>query len=164
MIISTFALLPNALTTYYYPKFTYQFGKTNNPIKMWQGLLKIYLLTFLALIPMIAILYFLMDEVIQFFPKYTASLPYMKLALLIGPFVLYKLGNLVNVVLKKVNYMGLYAFLYAFFQIASIFVLHQFISNDILYIAIWSQIITSLCLFVSSLIINYRVVHIKIKS
>ncbi len=49
MITSAFALLPNTLATYYYPKLSFNFGKFKNPAGLLRSLNKIYLVSFLFL-------------------------------------------------------------------------------------------------------------------
>jgi O-antigen/teichoic acid export membrane protein len=157
MIITTFAMLPTTLGTYFYPKLAYLFGKNRDAREIWRKLVNIYMYTSLFILALCAIGYFVLDDLIRFFPKYAAALPYMKIGLLTGPFVLSKLGNLINVVMKKVNFMGIYVLLYAFFQVLFLF-LFSLITEDILVCAVWSQVLTSLCLFVASYILNHRVV------
>lgn len=157
MIITTFAMLPTTLGTYFYPKLTYLFGKNNNAREIWNKLVRIYLYTSLLILVICAVAYFLLDELIKLFPKYTDALPYMKISLLAGPFVLSKLGNLINVVMKKVNYMGMYVTLYAFFQVLFLFLVSLY-SDDVLVCAVVSQVLTSFALFIASYYLNHRVV------
>ena len=65
MIISIFALLPSTLNTYYYPKFSFLYGKTGNARVLWNSMKKIYLISFIAFVPLILIAYFLMDDLIS---------------------------------------------------------------------------------------------------
>lgn len=165
IIINAIAMLPNAMGTYYYPKFSFQFGQHHNPALLFRSLIKIYIFSIICLIPVVIVGYFILDEVIKFFPKYQASLPYLKISLVIAPFVMAKMGNLLNVVLKKVKYMGLYVISYALFQIASIAILYNYFTTDILACAVWSQIITSLLLFATNLFLNYHLVkHYKVST
>jgi O-antigen/teichoic acid export membrane protein len=160
IIITAFSLLPNSLGAYYYPKLSYAFGKRNDPVEIWKMMKKVYLVSLLVIFPMILAGYFLLPEVIAFFPKYKESLPFMQAALFIGPFILAKLGNLLNVVLKKINFMGYYVALNGVFQIASIASLYLFTEMPVLQIAIWSQVITSALVYICSLLINSKVVNL----
>lgn len=158
MIISAFAILPSTLGTYYYPKMSYLFGKNQNAMQLWKKITKIYFVSFVFLLPLIGIAYFVMDDFIKYFPKYQQSLPYIKVGLIVGPFVMAKLGNLVNTVLKKINFMGVYVIQYAFFQVFFLFIVYSFFTDDILLCAVWTQVLTSICMFVSNFFINYKVV------
>lgn len=153
VMLNAFSLLPNSLATYFYPKFSYSFGKTGSAKLIFKQLLKIYIIIIAIFIPIIIFCIFLLDYVILFFPKYTASLPYLKIALCAVPFLLAKLGNLINVVLKNVSFIGIYVSLYAFFQITILIIL-KFFLKDILMVAILSIIFTDVALFFSSLFIN----------
>jgi len=157
MIITTLALLPNTLGTYFYPRLTYLFGKNHDAKEIWRRLVKIYVYSSLLILIICTIGYFILDDFMHFFPKYKSALPYMKIALLTGPFVLSKLGNLINVVMKKVDFMGFYVLLYAFFQVMFLFVI-SLMTKDILLCAVLSQVFTSLSLFVVSYFLNHRVV------
>lgn len=157
LMISSFALLPNSLSTYYYPKLSYQFGKTGDANMLFKQLLKIYVVSFFVFIPFIILAYLFIDDILVYFPKYKASAPYIKICLLVVPFVLAKLGNLINVILKKVKFMAIYAGTYFVCQVVSILILKQFF-EDILFIASWSIVITFVILFITCIVINKRVV------
>jgi O-antigen/teichoic acid export membrane protein len=159
MIINAIALLPNTIGSYSYPRLTYLFGKKQDAYEIWRKMIRIYFFASLAIIIIIGIAYLFMDDVVQFFPKYKAALPYMKLGLLVGPFVLSKLGNLINIIMKKVQFMGIYVLLFGFFQLTTLFALYNIV-DDILLCAVLSQVLTSFCLFLTSLILNHRVVKI----
>jgi O-antigen/teichoic acid export membrane protein len=153
MIINAISLLPNTIGTYFYPRLTYLFGKNQDPGEIWKKMISIYFFATIAIVLLIGVAYLLMDEVVHFFPKYAEALPYMKLGLLVGPFVLSKLGNLINIVMKNVQFMGIYVVMFASFQILSLFILHYWV-DDILLCAVLSQVITSFCLFITSFIFN----------
>lgn len=157
MLLTTVAILPNTLSAYMYPKFSYQIGQTKDLKEIWPKLLKIYILSFLFICFFVAVGYFLLDYFVYYFPKYAESLPYLKLSLLICPFVFFKLGNLLNVVLKKYNYMISFALTYAAIQIASLYIISQHLT-DILDIVIYSQVVTSVLVLLISLLLNYKLV------
>lgn len=161
VLITTLAILPTTLGQYYYPKLTFMFGQNNNALEVWRKIKKLYLATLVFILPIILIGYFILDDVIKIFPKYAASLPYLKISLLMGPLVLSKLGNFVNVILKKTDQMGIYVVSYAFFQTTSLFILYR-LNHDVLLTVIWSQILTSLCLFIVSYFLNQRTVKLSI--
>ncbi len=157
MLLSTVSILPNTLSTYLYPKFSFNLGKTNDPRSIFTNLLKIYAVSFIVILILIIIGYFLLDHFITFFPKYSDSLPYLKLALLICPFVFFKLGNMFNVVIKKYSYMFAFVIIYGIIQFLSLYLLSIYIS-DVLDIVIYSQIITSLLILIISILMNYMLI------
>ena len=83
-------------------------------------------------------------------------LPYMKIALFAAPFVLSKLGNLINIVLMKVNYMGFYVLFYGLFQVIFLVLIYHFFTSDVLMVAVWSNVLTQIVLFAFSIIFNFR--------
>ena len=157
MLLGTVAILPNTLSTYLYPKFSFNLGKTNDPRNIFTNLLKIYAVSFIVILILVIIGYFLLDFFIAFFPKYTDSLPYLKLALLICPFVFFRLGNMFNVVIKKYSYMFAFVIIYGITQFLSLYMLSIYIS-DVLDIVIYSQIITSVVILIISILMNYMLI------
>lgn len=154
-IITVFSTLPNTLSSYYYPKLSYALGKFNDAKSMFKTMLKIYGVSVLIIIPLIAVIYFALDYFVVLFPKYKDSLPYLEISLFIAPFVIAKLGNLISIILKQVNFMFYYIAFYAFFQSGFLLILYKFVSNDVLYCAIWSQIYTFMALLVVSIFLNF---------
>ena len=78
-------------------------------------MLKIFLFSFLIIVPLAGLGYLLLDDLIRLFPKYKESLPYLKIVLFVGPFVLAQLGNLISIVLKQLKFMTYYVLLYGIF-------------------------------------------------
>lgn len=140
-LISTISLLPNQLSSYFYPKFTYNLAKTNSIFFMKQSIKKIVLFTFIFLVFTSVLIYSISQSIILFFPKYLKSLPYIQLALLATPFVLFRLAHTVSAVLKNYKTMVLFAIFYLIIQIISILILKSF-NNEIVTLVIKSQIIT----------------------
>ena len=160
MVVASLAMLPTSISTYFYPRFSYILGKENNALLLWRKLLRIFLFSFLILVPFMGLGYIFMDDFIMWFPKFKESLPYLKIILLIGPFVLAKLGNLISVVLKQLKFLTFYVVFYGIFQITYLAFFYLVISKDVLYCAAWSQVCTFFSLFVTSLLINRRAVKI----
>jgi O-antigen/teichoic acid export membrane protein len=158
MMLGAVSLFPNTLITYMYPKFSFKLGQNQNTQQIWKTLVKIYLFSIVFISIFAVLIFFLLDFFIVLFPKYKESLPYIRLALLICPFVVYRIGNTINVVYKKYNYMIAYAVLYALVQVGSIFVLSN-IYSDILKIAIVSQIITYASLLLFSIYMNFLLIR-----
>lgn len=158
MFITTFSMLPQTLSSYYYPKLSYLLGKENNVRLILKIVSRIFIISIAIISPLIVLGYFILDDFISYFPKYKDSLPYLKIGIFIGPFILAKLGNLISIVLKKVKYLTYHVLLYALFQIAYILIFYSYVSKDVLYCAIWSQVLTFISLFFASLLLNYLAV------
>ncbi len=154
MLLSTVAILPNTLSTYLYPKFSFNLGKENDPMDIFRKLLKVYFYSFIVIVLACIAGYFILDYFILLFPKYNSSLPYLKLSLLACPFVFFKLGNMFNVVMKKYNYMLFFVLVYAMSQSLTLLILPYYI-KDVLDVVVVSQIITSILVLVFSIVMNY---------
>jgi O-antigen/teichoic acid export membrane protein len=159
-LLSTVALLPNALTGYMYPKFSYQWGKNKDAMLIWKKLIKIYTISVIFILLLVLLVYWIIDFVISQFPKYSESLPYIKLSLLIAPFAVYKLGYMLNVIFKNYKFMIGYVILFGIIQIFSLYFVSLYLT-DILKIVIISQIFTTFSLVIISLIMN-RILVLKL--
>lgn len=162
-MLSTIALLPNQLTSYFYPKFSFELANTSSTKKII-NLLKRLGLYSTGIITLIALfIFFSSDKVISFFPKYTDSLPYIKLALLASPFILFKLSHTISAVFKDFKTMAYFTILYFFIQVASLYFLRTVV-DDVVTNAILSQIITyALLAFLSVVIIHSTIKKYKAK-
>lgn len=157
MLSSVIVMLPNMVLTYIYPKLSYHLGNKRNPVELFKKLKELYLLIFLGILFIVSILYFLLDYFTLFFPKYHESLPYLHLSLIIYPFILFKIGHMVNSIFKKYNFMYYFLLYYFIIQIISLISLNYFLS-DILQIAIISQAISFAVLLLISIKMNKKAV------
>ncbi len=160
MLISILSILPNSLSAYMYPKFTFQLAQNQNPSEIWNKLLKIYGVSFLFISSACAVGYFLLDTFVYVFPKYAESRNYLALSLLICPFVFFRMGNTIHIVLKNYKYMMFFAFSYGFVQIISLKLI-SIIVFDVIEIVIFSQLITSVLIFCLGLWMNYQLLNKK---
>lgn len=158
IVLGIVALIPNTISSYLYPKFSYAYGEGCSPVYFWDKM-KFVLAGSVGLgILAFAAVYFLLDYVIPLFPKYTDSASYMKIASLGMAFVGYKLCNLVCVVMKLYKWMWIQPLLYIMSQVGALFVLH-WVSDDALWVSSYSLVITNLLMFIFSTYILYRVTH-----
>ena len=110
---------------------------------------------------MAAIGYFFIDYFAYYFPKYKDSLPYLKLSLLICPFVFFRLGNMLNVLLKNYTFMVYFSVFYGIIQLLSIYIISR-IETDLINVIIYSQIVTSLLVLIFGIILNRILISSKI--
>jgi O-antigen/teichoic acid export membrane protein len=157
MLLNTLMIFPSTISTYLYPKFSYKIGMNIAASVIWKQYFKVIILSFLTISGMVFFGYFLIDYFGVIFPKYALSVPYLKAALLICPFLVYKLGNTINVVLRKPQFMLSYAIFYGVFQLFSYFIILSPL-NDIVLKVIYSQVITAFATLIFSLFINYYLV------
>ncbi len=155
MVLSYVSMFPNVLSTYLYPKLSFKIGESSDSISVWQKFKKMNAVSIGFILLSSVIIYFALDYFVYFFPKYTDSLPYLKISVLAYPFVLFKLGHMFNAILKKYNYMYLYVIMYVLIQVATLLVF-SFIITDILKIVLYSQIVTFTFMFSVSLLMSYK--------
>jgi O-antigen/teichoic acid export membrane protein len=159
MLISIISILPNSLSAYMYPKFTFQMAQSNDLNGIWKKLIRIYAASFGFIVLASLAGYYLLDHFVYLFPKYALSKDYLKLSLLLCPFVFFRMGNTLHIVLKKFNYMVLFTVIYGLTQLISLKVVSHYFT-DIIEIVIWSQIYTSILVFLVGLGLNYRLLHL----
>lgn len=162
MLLSVVAILPNSLSAYMYPKFSFHLGEAKQAEDIWNKLLKIYFTSFVFVSFLAAIGYFFVDYFAYFFPKYKNSLPYLKLSLLICPFVFFRLGNMLNVLLKNYTFMIYFSVFYGIIQLLSIYIISR-VEVDLINVIIYSQIVTSLMVLLFGIYLNRILILTKIK-
>jgi len=83
MAFGTITVIPSSITQYVYPKYSYAFGKHNNPKDLWKIGVRSLLLCSAMLVPVIIITMILVDPLVQkFFPKYSGGIPAAKIFIL----------------------------------------------------------------------------------
>lgn len=157
MLLNTLMIFPSTISTYLYPKFSFKIGMNIAASVIWKQYFKVIILSFFGITGMVIIGYFLIDYFGVIFPKYALSVPYLKAALCICPFLVYKMGNTINAVLRKPAYMANYTVFYGAFQLFSYYVLLANV-NDVLMKVIYSQVITGSATLIFSLVMNYTLV------
>lgn len=160
MILGIVALIPNTLTQYLYPKFSYAFGANSDRSDLWKKIRLILILSIVISIIGSIIIYISIDYIILIFPKYTESIPYIKLACLPLLFVGYNLGNVLLVVFKEWKWLWVYTILLGVLQISSLYFISSYI-NDTLKTVILSLLITYFGMYLYSIAITYKITHQK---
>ena len=83
MAFGTITVIPSSITQYIYPKYSYAFGKHNNPKDLWKIGMRSLLLCSAMLIPVIIIALIFIDPlVLKYFPKYSGGIPAAKIFIL----------------------------------------------------------------------------------
>lgn len=163
IILGLIALIPNTISNYLYPKFSFAYGEGCSRLYFW-SMTKKMLLASLVLGLICAIMVFvLIDKFIFIFPKYVESLPYIKLSCLAMSFIGYKLTDVSCVVLKEWKFLWIKMIIYAVSIVSSVFVLNQFV-DDIISVAVLSIGISNIVQYISSFIVVYLITHVKEKS
>lgn len=157
VLLNTMMIFPSSIMNFLYPKFSYQIGQKIPAIQIWKNYFKVLVLSFIGISLIVILGYFLMDYFGVFFPKYASSVQYLKAALLICPFLVYKMGNTINGVLRKPQYMAYYTVFYGVFQLLSYYFFLSSV-DDVLLKVIYSQVLTGFATLIFSMLMNYSVV------
>jgi O-antigen/teichoic acid export membrane protein len=159
MLLGAFDLLPGALSTYLYPKYSFGFGQNNNARIILKNMFKIQGITIISIVGMIIIGYFLLPYFGLFFPKYQQSMPYLQLALIIGPFIVHKIGTMIYVVLREMKFLYIQLVLYAITQSMTLLIIGKFYSN-VLLIVMYASIFTAVIMFIFNVFLNLWAVKV----
>ena len=104
--------LPMAINQYISPRFSQSLGESGDPRKLWSLSWRATGATCLAMVPVVAIGWFVIPPLIEsFFPKYTESIEPAQLLLLSGLFTGISAGTAVLASLKDWWALGIYAVL-----------------------------------------------------
>ncbi|MFI3265797.1 MAG: hypothetical protein R3Y15_01430 [Rikenellaceae bacterium] len=155
LMFSTLALIPNTLANYLYPKFSQALGRGEEFSYFWSKMKLIYILSFITSVLGAVAIYFGIDFVIQLFPKYLSSVPYIKLSCIALLFIGYKLSNTLFTAFKKWNYLWGYTLSYSGILLLSLFVCSYYF-KDILNAVIVALSISYFSAFIISIILTYR--------
>lgn len=158
MILGMAVIIPNTLSQYLYPKFSYAYGVNSDRIVLWKKILLIYVLSVAISVVVSILIYFSIDYIIQIFPKYAEAVPYIKLACLPVLFVGYNLGNVLCVVFKEWKWLWIYTILYGMLQFSSLYIIGYYVP-DALKTVILSLLITYIVMFFYSIVITYKITH-----
>ena len=149
-------ILPTAISGYMYPKMSFEFGKTGNKKAIWNITLLSMGTSFVASIPLALGVYFLADYVELIFPKYVASIPYLKVTSIAFLFIGYKSSGLSFAVIKSWRMMLINVAIYFVISVAIISILNTLIA-DVLMIASVSIVITFFVMFIVSNYLSHRI-------
>jgi O-antigen/teichoic acid export membrane protein len=151
-------LLPNAISSYMYPKLSFEFGASQDKSKIWRIVLLTSIASLISGFPMFICVYFLADYVYLIFPKYAEVSNYLKIASFGMLFIGYKSSGLSFSVLKSWSYMIFDTLIYLLVSVLSLVLLHAYIS-DVLKVATLSMVISFGFMYFFTFFLSYRVTH-----
>ena len=158
IVLGLVALIPNTISNYLYPKFSFAYGEGCSRLYYWNKT-KIMLLGSMLIGLVAAILVFLLiDKVIFIFPKYVDSLPYIKLTCLAISFIGYKLTDVVCVVLKEWKWLWIRIIIYGV-SIVSTILLFNTLIDDIISVAVISIGVSNVIQYITSFVVIYIITH-----
>lgn len=151
-------LVPNTISQYLYPTFSYAYGKGYDRLYFWNKM-KIVLLGS-VLIGAVAVLvaYFSIDYVLQIFPKYLDSGACIKVACWGFAFIGYKVAGMLCSIFKEWKWLYISSASYAIIQIITLLVVPLFISNPLMVASV-SMSLTATLMFGVAFFIAYKVTH-----
>lgn len=157
VLLNTLSILPNTISTYLYPKLSFNFGKTGDIDAAWRILLRVYFIVIISISLLDVLGYYILDYAINYFPKYKAALPYLKLSLFIGPLLIYKLGNTMHVLLRRNDMVLLLVVIGGFVQFGLLLVAHFLIEDEINRVLV-AQFVSAIILLTVSILLNKRAI------
>lgn len=160
MLISIVYLIPGTLSNYLYPKFSYAYGNGADKLYFWQRTKLLLLISTGVGIVFSVVMYFFIDYIIPFFPKYTESVPYIKMMCIGLAFVGYKVCSVNFVIFKSYFWMWLTPIMNAFLLIVSLLV-WNYLFDDNLIVAVGSIISSNLCMLLIMIFAVYHLTHKK---
>lgn len=153
-------ILPNAISSYMYPKMSFEFGQHANKANVWRIVILTAFASLITGIPMFFGVYFFADHLLLLFPKYKDVIPCLKIASLSLLFIGYKSGGLTFAVLKSWKAMVINALMFFFISLISLIVLSKIIKN-VLEVSAWSLVISYGFMFLFSLLLSFFVTKKK---
>lgn len=158
--VSMILLIPNTISQYLYPTFSYAFGKGYERLYFWKKLRIILALSvFIGTVTMVAAM-FMVDPVLHLFPNYAQSGIYIKASCAGFVFLGYKVCNMLFSIFKEWKWLYINTAAYGIFMIMSIIILNLFI-EDPLMVSSLSMTLTTFLMFVLSTFMAFRLTHKK---
>lgn len=100
-LIMAMMQVPRSFSLIFYPKAAFAYGKAKNPKAIRKYIIMLLFANLCALLPVCLLAFFLLDYVVQYFPKYMEGLACAKIACFIGMIMSYSGVSIVFMVLKK---------------------------------------------------------------
>ncbi len=157
-LIALFATLSDSFSTYFYPRMTTRFGETGDRRSLWNYSRKIHLVIIAIYIPLAIAGYFILPWIMEnILTKYRASAPVLQTGVLILIFAGFRFGFTTLSSLKAWKYMIIYVTVMGilFLGLPRILLMHMPVIDAVL----WSQIIASGLMVITSLATNYFATH-----
>jgi O-antigen/teichoic acid export membrane protein len=158
VILGLSVILPNAISSYMYPKMAFKYGSTSNGKELWTIIKKTSYLSVLSALPISIIVYFGSDLMGFFFPKYENSILYLKISSISLLFVGFKAGSISFSVMKNWTLMFLDVVFFFVTTGLSLYIFKYFFT-DILLITTLSMIFTNIIMFFITLVLAYKATH-----
>lgn len=155
-LLSLFTMLSMSISSYIYPRMTYNYGKTNDKTIIWEYVKKITLIIFFTHIPLAILGYYLIPIVITtFFPKYILSITISQILIFAGAFRASVIGVNALWSLKSWKHMIIYQFLLSLLEVSLPYLGFKLFPNKLEGVA-YGVLIAHLINLVSGLSLTYH--------
>lgn len=161
ILTSTILLVPNVISQYLYPTFSFALGKGYDRIYFWKKLRLIILISLFVGTAAVGGAVLLVDPVLSFFPKYVDSAIYIKASCIGFVFLGYKVCTMLCSIFKEWKWLYINTICYGIFMIGSIILLNLFIEDPMLVSSL-SISLTTILMFFVSVYMAYRLTHKKL--
>lgn len=157
--LNLFILFGSSIASYIYPKMTFSYAKTNDPLILWRYMKKVTGILLLIQTPLVIAGYFVIPLLVErFFANYILSVPVMQILLTAGMMKGSVIGVNILWSMKKWKYMYLYIVLYAFLLLTMTFIGIQIFDNKLIGVAIGVLAADSINL-ISGIYLSYKATH-----
>ena len=160
MLISIVYLIPGTLSNYLYPKFSFAYGNGVDKLYFWKRTIFLVLISTGIGILFSIVMYFIIDYIIPFFPKYIESVPYIKMMCVGLAFVGYKVCSVNFVIFKSYLWMWLTPIMNAVLLMVSLWVWNYYFEDN-LTVAVGSLISSNFLMLIIMIYAVYKLTHKK---
>lgn len=158
ILTSMVLLIPNTISQYLYPTFSYVLGKGYERIYFWKKLRVILLLSLVIGCVAIGAVMLLVDPLLSYFPKYQESGIYIKASCVGFIFLGYKVCTMLCSIFKEWKWLYINTAAYCVLQVLAIYILKVFF-DDPLMVSALSISVTTIGMFFVSIFMAYRLTH-----
>ncbi len=153
-ILGVLLIIPNSLSSFFYPKLTHNLGKSNSIARLFKAVIKVHFGISLVLLPVIVTAWFVLPIIIEeYIPKYIGSIEIIHLILISSLFLGFKFGYTSLVIIKAKKFMFLFSVIYSFFQFAFPMFLYSYFKN--INGLVGGMILSYMAMFISSILLNF---------
>lgn len=161
--LNLFILFGSSIASYIYPKMTFSYARTNDPLILWRYMKKITAILLLIQTPLVIIGYFIIPVLVEsFFTSYILSIPVMQILLIAGMMKGSVIGVNILWSMKKWKYMYLYIITYAILLVSITFIMVHFFENKLIGISVGVLVADTINL-INGIYLSYRATHEIVK-
>jgi len=159
-LIALFASLSDSFSTYFYPRMSTKLGQTGDKTALWRDSKRIHLIIIGVYIPIAIAGYFILPWIMNnFLTRYKESATILQTGVIILVFAGFRFGFTTLSSLKAWKHIVIYVVVMGILFMGVPWILLQ--RMEVIGAVLWSQIIASFLMVVTSLTTNYFATHEK---